>query len=156
MPGHCDFGPNKRADEEAKQATQGSSSDARFLPRMLRKKLPLSVSALHQENNEKLKKKWQRRWKNSKRENLLRTIDNSTLSKKYLRLIAGLDRHQAFLLLQLRLGHIGLNLYLFCIRKVESPACPKCQGVMVESVRHFLLDCPHYKNERHTLQSCLY
>ena len=156
MPGHCDFGPNKRADEEAKQATQGSSSDARFLPRLLRKKLPLSVCTLHQENNEKLKKRWQRRWKNSERENLLRIIDNSAPSKKYLCLITGLDHHQASLLFQLHSGHISLNLHLFRICKVESPACPKCQGVMVESVRHFLLDCPHYKNERHTLQSCLY
>ena len=84
VPSHCDFGPNERADEEAKQVTQGSSSEARFLPRVLRKKLPLSVSALRQENNVKLKKRWQRRWKNSERENLLRTIDNSAPSKKIL------------------------------------------------------------------------
>jgi hypothetical protein len=82
VPGHCDFRPNEQADEEAKHATQGSSSDTRFLPQLLHKKLPLSVSALHQENNEKLKKRWQRNWKNSERENLLKTIDNSTPSKK--------------------------------------------------------------------------
>ena len=60
VPGHCNFEPNERADEEAKLAAQGSSSDARFLPPILCKKLPLSISALHQENNEKLKKRWQR------------------------------------------------------------------------------------------------
>ena len=32
VPGHCDFGPNERANEEAKQAAQGSSSEARFIP----------------------------------------------------------------------------------------------------------------------------
>lgn len=56
VPGHCNFGPNERADEEAKLAAQGSVSDARFLPQLLCKKLPLSLSMLCQENNEKLKK----------------------------------------------------------------------------------------------------
>ena len=58
VPGHCGFGPNERADEEAKLAVQGHSSDARFLPRLFRKKLPRSISTLHQENNDKLKKRW--------------------------------------------------------------------------------------------------
>ena len=35
VPGHCDFGSNKQADEEAKLAAQGSSSDIRFLPLLL-------------------------------------------------------------------------------------------------------------------------
>ena len=152
VPGHCDFGPNTIANKEAKQAAQGSSSKARFLLRLLRKKLLLSVSTLHQENNEKLKKRRQRHWKNSERENLLRTINNSAPSKKSLCLILGLDRHQASLLFQLCSGHIGINQHLFCICKAESPACPKCQGVTVESVKHFLLDCLHCKNEWHTLQ----
>ena len=67
VPGHCDFAPNERADEEAKLAAQGSSSDSRFLPPLLRKKLPLSVSALRQENSVKLKKRWSRQWKSSER-----------------------------------------------------------------------------------------
>ena len=156
VPGHCDFGPNEQADEEAKLATQGSSSNAKFLPQLLCKKLPLSISAFCQENNEKLKKRWQRHWKNSERQNLLRTIDNSAPSKKYLQLISGLDRHQASLIFQLRLGQIGLNQHLFRIHKVESPVCPQCQGIMVESVKHFLLDCPHYRNECHVLQRKLH
>ena len=60
VPGHCDFVPNERADEEAKLAIQGSSSDAIFLPPLLHKKLPLSISTLHQENSVKLKKRWSR------------------------------------------------------------------------------------------------
>ena len=56
VPSHCDFEPNECAEEEVKLAAQGTSSDARFLPRLLRKKLPLSISALRQENNAKLKK----------------------------------------------------------------------------------------------------
>ena len=82
VPGHCDFAPNKRADKEAKLAAQGSLSDSRFLPLLLRKKLSLSISALRQENSVKLKKRWSRWWKSSERENLLRSIDNSAPSKK--------------------------------------------------------------------------
>jgi hypothetical protein len=29
---------------------------------------------------------------------------------------------------------------------------PHCRGITVETVNHFLLDCPHYRNEHHTLQ----
>ena len=133
-----------------------SPSDARFLSLLLRKRLPLSISALCQENNEKLKKRWQRCWKNLERENLLRTIDNSAPSKKYLQLIAGLDRRQASLLFQLRSGHIALNQHLFRICKAESPACPQCQGITVETVRHYLLDCPFYRNKQHSLQRKLH
>ena len=70
--------------------------------------------------------------------------------------ITNSDCCQALLLFQLWSGHVGLNLHLFRIRKAESPACLKCQGVTVESVKHFLLDCPHYKNEWHTLQRKLH
>ena len=152
VPGHCDFEPNERADEEAKKAAQGDSSDAKFLPPLLRKRLPLSVSALRQDNLAKLKKRWERRWKNSERESLLRSIDNSAPSKKYLRLISGLDRRQASILFQLRSGHIGLNHHLFRIRKSETPSCPHCRSITVETVKHFLLDCPFYVRERHILQ----
>jgi ribonuclease HI len=101
VPGHCDFAPNEQADEEAKKAAQGSSSDAKLLPPLLQKRLPLSALALRQANTDSLKKRWDRRWKSSAREDLLRSIDNSAPSKKYLRLIKGLDRRQASILFQL-------------------------------------------------------
>ena len=93
VPGHKDFAPNKRADEEAKSAAQGHSSNTKCLLPLLQKCLPLSISALQQSHSDMLKSRWRCRWKSSERENLLRTIDNSAPSKKYLRLIRGLDRH---------------------------------------------------------------
>jgi hypothetical protein len=59
---------------------------------------------------------------------------------------------QASILFQLRSGHIGLNLHFFHIRKAESPSCPHCQGITVESVKHFLLVCPQYAQEQHDLR----
>ena len=151
VPGHVGFAPNEKADEEAKKAAQGHSSEAKYLPKFLRKPLPLSVSALRQSNMTKIKKRWERRWKSSPREDILKSIDNSAPSKKYLCLIAGLDRRQASLLFQLRSGHIGLNQHLFRIRKSDTPVCPNCQGITVESVKHFLINCPFYRRERHAL-----
>ena len=86
-----DFAPNEKADEEAKLAAQGVSSDAKSLPALLHKRLPLSLSALRQNHMNKLNKRWECRWKSSSREDLLKTIDNSALSKKYLHLIADLN-----------------------------------------------------------------
>jgi hypothetical protein len=153
--GHRDFEPNKCADEEDKKAAQGESSNAKSLPSFLHKCLPLSVSALHQENSSKLSKHWERRWKTSPRETLLKSIDNTAPSKKYLRLIKNLDHRQASILFQLQSIHISLNQHLFCIRKSETPPCPHCQGITVESVKHFLLECPQYVRERHELQTKL-
>ena len=152
VPGHCDYDRNEKADEEAKKAAQGLSSDAKSLPPFLRKSLPASVSALQQNFRSSLYKTWKQHWKTSPRHDLHRPIDKSAPSRKYLKLVKGLDRRQASLLTQLRTGHIGLNKHLFRIRKVESPVCPHCQGLNVESVKHILLDCPFYRRERHALQ----
>jgi ribonuclease HI len=152
VPGHSGHERNEKADEEAKKAAQGLSSEAKLLPPFLRKHLPASVSALRQNFMTSILKTWKQRWKNSPRYEPLRSIDKSAPSKKYLRLIKGLDRRQASLFTQLRTGHIGLNRHLFRIRKVESPVCPHCRGLTVETVKHVLLDCPFYIRERHILQ----
>ena len=146
-----DFAPNKLADEEVNKVAQGDTSDAKFLPTLCCKNLPLSISALQQDHMDRIKKRWECRWKSSPREDLLKTIDNSAPSKKYLQLISDLDRCQASILFQLQTGHIGLNQHLFWICKSDTLVCPNCQSIMVESVKHFLLDCPYYQHERHTL-----
>jgi hypothetical protein len=97
-------------------------------------------------------KQWKRKWKSLAREPLLKGIDNTAPLKKYLRLIKNLDRRQASLLFQLHSGHVALNHHLFCICRSETPSCPHCQGITVETVKHFLLDCPQYVRERHKLR----
>jgi hypothetical protein len=155
VPGHHDFVPNERADEEAKKAAQKDSSDVKHLPLFLRKSLPHSITALRQDFADRQSRRWSRRWKTSPRAKVLRSIDNSAPSKKFLRLTKDLNRSQASLLMQLRTGHIRLNQHLFRIRKAESPSCPHCWGITVETVKHFLLDCPFYRKERHSLQTKL-
>jgi ribonuclease HI len=155
VPGHCDYARNEKADEEAKKAAQGLSSEAKSLPPLLRKRLPASVPALRQGFKTHLLKLWKRRWRSSPRYAQHRPIDKTAPSKKFLKLVKGLDRRQASLLTQLRTGHIGLNQHLFRIRKVESPVCPHCRGLTVETVKHVLIDCPFYRRERHILQQKL-
>ena len=155
-PAHLGFGPNERADEEAKLAAQGNSSNPKDLPVFLRRKpLPFSISALRQENLTALRKRWKRRWKSSPRYPRLKDIDKNLPSKNFLRLVNDLDRRQSSIIAQLRTGHIPLNQHLFRIRRSETPTCPHCQGLTVETVRHYLLICPHYQHERHILRQKL-
>lgn len=156
VPGHKGFEPNEKADEEAKKAARGSTSETNRLPACLRRKgLPASVLALRQENRAALDKRWARRWRDSPRCRRLRSIDNTIPSRKFLRLISGLNRRQATIMTQLRTDHFPLNKYLFRIKRSDTPACPHCRGIVVETIHHFLFNCPHYRRERHILQTKL-
>ncbi|KAG2063777.1 hypothetical protein BDR04DRAFT_990697, partial [Suillus decipiens] len=50
----------------------------------------------------------------------------------------------------LQTQHIPLHQYLHCIGNVPSPHCPHCPDTD-ETVLHYLLDCPQYCRECHTL-----
>ena len=153
---HMGFSPNEQADEEAKAAAQGNSSTPTDLPSFLRcKPLPISISALRQENLAVLRKQWKRHWKTSPRYPRFKDIDNDLPSKKFLRLVNDLDHHQASLIAQLHTGHIPLNHHLFRICRSETPTCPHCEGLMVETVRYYLFECPHYQHEHHALRQKL-
>jgi ribonuclease HI len=152
-PGHQGFIPNERADSLAKQAAEGASSATKRLPPPFRNKpLPLSIPAIRLEHLKTLRKDWKSRWKKSARYPLSHSIDKSLPSNKFLQLIDKLSRSQSAILAQLRTGHAPLNQHLFRTRCVESPVCPHCGGLVVETVRHYLLQCPHYQQERHRLR----
>ncbi|KAF8235700.1 hypothetical protein L208DRAFT_1255303, partial [Tricholoma matsutake] len=86
-------------------------------------------------------------WKEYPRAKHLKSIDNLAPSKKYIRLISRLNCRQASILFQLHTGHIGLNHHLFHIHKSETPVCSNCQGLVVEMVKHYILECPQYQQE---------
>ncbi|KAF8226350.1 hypothetical protein L208DRAFT_1212858, partial [Tricholoma matsutake] len=48
-------------------------------------------------------------------------------------------------------GHSSLNQHLFCIHHSETPSCPHCKGITVETIHHYLFICPHYQHECHAL-----
>ena len=155
-PGHEDIEGNERADEAAKAAAEGRSSETKRLPPFLRRKpLPVSIAATRQFLKKKLKARWQTEWQSSKRYANSNAIDPSLPSNNFLHIIDQLRRNQASLLIQLRTGHIPLNTVLYRIKKAETADCPHCKNGTRETVHHFLLACPSYTGARRLLQAKL-
>ena len=151
--GHVSIPGNEKADEEAKLAATGQSSERAELPRYLQKKIVKSITALRQHHNDTSNKKWKQEWNESERFKRLKTTDTvSPHSKKYLTLISDhrISRKMASLLFQLKVGHVPLNSFLHHIGKVDSPHCPAC-GERRETTEHFILQCPGYAYERWAL-----
>lgn len=140
----------ERADEEAKRAAQGESSDWERLPRCLLKPLPVSVSKVRQIGLARIQDAARAVWLASPRHAKLARIDPTMPSKKFTILVAALPRRHASLLFQLRTGHIPLQQHLRHLRKTDSSLCPSCSQ-QPESVRHYLLECPTYQPQRAAL-----
>ena len=156
VPGHKDFKPNEKADEYTKETVKGNSSSPQDLPMFLRKPLPFSISALHQESKAKLQRLWARHWKASPQYQHIRKIDKSTPSKKWLQLVKPLSHKQLSIIMQLCTSQIGLNEHLYHIKWADSPLCPNCDKNTDETIHHFLFDCTKYCHECHILQQKLH
>ena len=155
-PGHEDIEGNERADEAAKEAAAGETSEATKLPVSLRHKpLPVSVSATRQFLKKEMKIRWNAEWNTSPRYADATTIDGTLPSDNYLHIIDQLRRNQASLLTQLRTGHIPLNAILHRIKRSDTPDCPHCKNGIRETIHHFLLTCPHYADARRSLRETL-
>ena len=151
--GHRNIQGNEEANREAKQAAtdKNSSTPIDQLPTALHTKLPISTSALKQEHRKDLKKKWQKTWEKSKRHAHIATIDSMTPSKKYLKATRFMPKSRSGVIFQLRSGHIALNKHLYRIKRSDTPNCLQCDSAILESVHHFLFECPRYERERHIL-----
>ena len=152
--GHMKIEGNEMADEEAKAAAEGLTSEALSLPRALRKPLKQNKSAAKQSHNSKLKAAWHKEWQKSPRAWKLKHIDPSLPSPKFLKLTSNpeISRKGASWLYQIRTGHFPLNAYLHRFKRMESASCPAC-GHSNETPQHFILDCPAYAHERWSLIS---
>lgn len=154
--GHAGIPGNELADKEAKKAASGLTSDKKLLPPYLRRVLLTNPSAVIQHKNSETKKKWLKKWKNSKRGRKLANLGYSTPSINLTRIISGtnISRRSASLVTQLLLNHVPLNSYLHKFKTIDSARCPAC-GAVPETVRHFLLECPIYAHERWILEKGL-
>jgi ribonuclease HI len=155
-PGHHDIPGNEAADEQAKIAARGDSSET--LPKSLTDKngapiiLPTSKSALNQQFGRKIQEEAASIMKHSPRFPRLHEIDPSAPSKNFSLLVAELPRRHSSLLFQLRTGHAPLNKHLHRIAKVPNPTCQQCHQ-REETVHHFLIACPSYARQRHVLRN---
>jgi ribonuclease HI/exonuclease III len=150
--GHVGISGNEKADREAKKAASDFSSQAHLLPPYLRKSLCSNPSALKRGHNDKLKKDWNNKWRQSTRGKRAKRLDNTTPSVKFLKTISNekLSRKAASQIAQLRMQHFPLNGYLHKIKRTDKANCPAC-GEDVESITHFLITCPSYAHERWAL-----
>ncbi|KIN94669.1 hypothetical protein M404DRAFT_83027, partial [Pisolithus tinctorius Marx 270] len=157
IAGHMEIEGNELADREAKIAAKGthSNSPTGNLPPTLKEQLPLSVSALKQAYNTKLKAIWNKTWKRSPRYSRLASIDPLLPGNSFVKLTASLPKKQTSLLIQLRTGHVPLNSHLHRFKRSDSPACTQCKGNYLENVHHYLFQCTRYNRERHVLQNAL-
>ena len=122
--------------------------------------LPYSISALRQAHDKALLRDWKRRWIDSPEYARIAHIDKSLPFTRFLRHTKDMNlrRPQYNVLVQIRIGHIGLNAHLHKKKLVDSPNCPSCatRGESArETLRHFLFDCPSYRAERVVLTRAL-
>jgi len=150
VPGHTGVPGNELVDVEAKKAAREEESDRQTLPGWAQQQLPISKSATLQIFHSDLKKRTHDLFERSPRRAKIQYIDASTPSHNFRRITAHIPRKHASILIQLRTGHVPLQRYLYMIGKTESALCPACGG-HEETVRHFLLVCPTYDENRHRL-----
>ena len=139
-------------DKEAKRAAEGTSSDKKTLPALLRKPLKQNKAALRQTKKDELKARWRREWNASTRAEKFKALDLIAPSNKFVKLISNdrLSRKAASRIFQLRTGHVPLNVYLERVKRAEKTSCPAC-GHPRENVQHYIFDCPTYSYERWAL-----
>jgi ribonuclease HI len=150
--GHEGIEGNEAADQEAKKAAEGLTSNTELLPSYLRKPLLINPSAVKRAHNNTLKNKWTNNWKQSTRGRKMDLIDSTSPSKKFLKAISAPDisRNAASAIAQLRITHIPLNKYLKQFKRADNARCPAC-GTDEETIAHYLLLCPSYAYERWAL-----
>ena len=144
---HSKVKGNEDADRMAKEAAEGRSSAAISLPHILRSPLPISSSATKQDFNAVIKHRWATTWEASPRKARIAQFGGTFPFGEFTKQLQSLTRKHSSLILQLRCGHIPLNVYLHRISKSDTDKCQKCDpdelgNTPPETVNHFLFDCP--------------
>jgi hypothetical protein len=151
--GHCGIEGNEKVDSEAKKAASGTTSSAKLLPPYLRKPLLINPAAAKRAYSDNLNSTWKADWTQSLRGKNMKTLDDTMLSTKFLKMISNpkLSQVAASRISQLRLQHAPLNSYLHRFKRVDKPNCLAC-GEADENASHYLLQCPSYAFERWALE----
>ncbi|KAG2066813.1 hypothetical protein BDR04DRAFT_1029051, partial [Suillus decipiens] len=97
---------------------------------------------------------WKCLWRKSPCFNHMNQINPNLLQHSFVKLTADFPKRLTGLYIALRTGHAPLNQHLHCIFKAESPHCPHCRNTE-ETIFHFLIICPQYQHECHTLINAL-
>jgi len=142
-PGHVGIKGNEEADEAAKAPSAGACSIGTVLPKLFRKPLPTSKSAAKQHFNAKVKEAAREAWRMSPQAEKLKDVISDKGGKKYRKVLAKVDHCTSSLWMQLKTGHVGLNVHLHRINISKTPLCPLCKQYN-ETVDHVLRHCRAY------------
>jgi hypothetical protein len=153
---HSKVRGNEKVDELAKEAANGRASTRINLPHILRNRLPTSASATKQAFHSVMKNKWDIIWDESDRRRRISAINDNFPFTSFRKRTYLLSRNQASLMTQIRCGHVPLNGYLFRINRSETDLCQSCLESEdnlhnIETVKHFLFECPSLSQEREEL-----
>ncbi|KAJ6467082.1 hypothetical protein C8R47DRAFT_924611, partial [Mycena vitilis] len=153
VPGHVDFAPNERIDEEAKQAAQNAEPPLFNLPTLFQTPLPRSAAATKASFCARTSSLWTAAWQKSPRFEKFKKLDKTATIHSLSKPLIALSRRNSSLIVQLRTGMVGLNAWLHKIRCAESPLCQTCQRR--EDVPHFIFFCSRFSHHRVLLHSAL-
>ena len=149
-PGHSNVTGNKKADKQAKQAVKGETSSPEELLAYLRKPLLISKAAVRRGFSKKLTAAVNQCCKTSPRYRKLARIDPSLSITHFQKTVKDMLKHQTAMLVQLRMGHIALNVHLNRIGKMDSPTCPCCRRAN-EAVENFIMFCQAHAEAQRAL-----
>ena len=142
-PGHADIKGNEHADRLAKEAAQEAKEKENLPP-------VISLGDVKEAAKKSGYAKWQEMWEKSEKgrhlfnfrprvEFRLRNTFESSFGER--------------IISQLRTGYVGLNEYLQKCNVKEDNSC-ECGGI--ETVGHYLLECPNYENEREKMRKRIF
>ncbi|EEA25056.1 reverse transcriptase, putative [Talaromyces marneffei ATCC 18224] len=143
IPGHEGVPGNEAADRAAKRAAL-MGARRQIVPGDIKNWIMLAAAAKRRIRQE-TKKAWEKSWDKQKSGKPTKKLVPKP-SKRTLQYWMYLRKATSSILIQLRTERVGLGHYLWRINKRENPFCA-C-GLSGQSVKHALLDCPLYADER--------
>ena len=135
--GHVGITGNDNADRTAKQGHHLDNIT----------ETPLTYSELISKLNSRSLIHWEKMWKER--------VHNSGVGRHLLSIRDNIrpwpwtkqkDRRMEVVMNRLRMGHAGINSYLYRFDMADSEECPHCH--MPETIQHFFFDCPEYEAPR--------
>ena len=141
VPSHVGIGGNETADELAKQ---GAGLDT------ITTNIEISKSEVYEIIHRNILVEWQAHWENSTTGSAYRKSENKISTKA--KDVHKIRKHEV-ILLRLKTGHCCLNGHLARINCHQDGMCDTCNRP--ETVKHFLMKCSKYTNQRVALMRSL-